>query len=97
MRLEVRCCCQPQKLLGSIDVPDHAYAGMSIVYPLQIAASKVDWDPTDASPTRLTYQTVQLSIDVFQPDFRRTGYLAVKAEGVKLEVLRRIASFEEIW
>jgi hypothetical protein len=31
-RLEVRCCCQPEKLLGSLPVPDGVREGQTLVY-----------------------------------------------------------------
>ena len=33
-RMEVRCCCTPNKLLGSLWVPDSAMPGIGIGFPL---------------------------------------------------------------
>ena len=78
-RLEVRCCCQPKKLLGTLPVPDHGL----VFPPLQHSA---DSNPRDR---------VMLPVATFWQ--RHKGYrLALKAEGVTLDVLRTVIGFEEL-
>jgi hypothetical protein len=82
-RLEVRCCCQPRKLLGTLPVPDHVQSGQCIVF-LRLQHS--------ADPSPLEH--VMLRVATFWQ--RHKGYrLALKAEGVTLEVLRTLVGFEE--
>lgn len=82
-RLEVRCCCQPKKLLGTLPVPDRVQHGQCIVFPrLQRLAGSNSLD------------RVMLPVATFWQ--RHKGYcLALKAEGVTLEVLRTLVGFEE--
>ncbi len=83
-RLEVRCCCQPKKLLGTLPVPDRVQPGQCIVFPrLQHSA---DSNPRDR---------IMLPVATFWQ--RHKGYrLALKAEGVTLDVLRTVIGFEEL-
>jgi len=30
--MDVRCCCQPQKVLGSLPVPNSVVAGQCVIY-----------------------------------------------------------------
>lgn len=92
-RVEVRCCCSPLKLLGTLPLPDkvqaHTYAVMQPKTTdfLRVAARGV-------RPQTVTLQLVQWAA----PDgkFRMVpqGY-ALKADGIPIEVLRRIPGFIE--
>lgn len=80
--LEVRCCCQPMKLLGYLPATG----------PLSAKMRFVIWgEPDDNS---IGYEYVELSIGTIcvPPDNR---YGVIKAEGMTLEELRRIPSFRE--
>lgn len=90
--LEVRCCCQPQKMLGWVEVPDHlARKGKTLVsrladYTLQTVPA--------AQPIGMAHQsvtTVSFPLEFFHPegDFS-DPYLAVKAEGYEGDELYRL-------
>lgn len=94
-RIDVRCCCRPKKLLGTVPVPDahgdrHTFSLMQPrVHDFTAARLKVG---AGTSPRSIT-----LPIDSFvdmsgcHPKYG----LAVKAEGVAIETLRLIPGFIE--
>lgn len=101
MRLEVRCCCQPQKLLGWIDVPDRQVVmGQALRLPYRRPIYE-GISPTAAMPPRMTSAAdevvthLQLYVGRIASPERPRGYLAVKAEGVPIETLRQIVGFKE--
>jgi len=94
MRLEVRCCCQPQKLLGTIDVPGIPYAGMGVTWAMGVTISSVA--PLGPQcPVNYERRSLRLYVERFVPISSAPSYLAVKAEGVGLDVLRLVPSFQE--
>jgi hypothetical protein len=87
---EVRCCCQPKKLLGWLDIP--AVSGNSVVLAL---SSTCTWDPAAADITvGDAVRTVTLPIATIAVP-GRGSYRAIKAEGVSMEVLRQVRGFTE--
>lgn len=81
MRVEVRCCCQPQKLRGHIDVPPGAAVpGRPYRWPLLFYDGHVAW--------------VELTFAMFSPGPGSRPYIALKSEDVPIETLRRIKGFE---
>lgn len=91
MRLEVRCCCDAGRLLGTIEVPDeYAESGMKIIYPLQAPCALLS-KPGEIEKVMLEVSKVY-GID-HGPDM--PARLAVKSNHAPLESLRRIASFKE--
>lgn len=95
MRLEVRCCCTPRKLLGWIDVPDRSLAPYIRFCPLP-APSVADF--VRAENVMRSGDVVTLSVAQYEyaPDRRTTRpYFALKAEGVPIETLRLLRGFEE--
>lgn len=87
MRLEVRCCCQPNKLLGWVNVnPNHVIEGQAIRLPCMVSIHDIQ---------SRVYPFVELHVGrIAFPDNPR-GYPAIMAEHVSIETLRTIASFEE--
>lgn len=95
MRLEVRCCCQPQKLLGWIDVPDHQVVmGQALRLPYRRPICGIPPRMTSAADEVVTH--LQLYVGRIASPERPRGYLAVKAEGVPIETLRQIVGFQEL-
>ena len=97
MKYEVRCCCMPTKLLGWLEAPDDAD---SVVF-----AKAEPWNQRDASlfveHITLPVATIRLQIDPFDwvekdgvmmPPYKE--YKAIKAEGVDIEILKKIPGFE---
>ena len=79
-RMDVRCCCQPQKVLGSLPVPNPVLSGQCVTY----------------YRTTITDSIETLTLPVATLYSRRGGMtLALKAEGVTLETLRTIPEFVE--
>lgn len=87
MKLEIRCCCQPHKLLGWVDVdPNHAVEGRALRLPLKVSISDVQ---------ARVYPFLYLHVGrIAFPDDRR-GHLAIMAENVPIETLRLVPGFEE--
>jgi len=81
MKVEVRCCCQPMKLLGTVIIDDRLMHADSVTFALR---GNID----DRHQKILT-----LPLAMFA-DGGRT-WIAVKAEGVDLDTLRRIPYFVE--
>lgn len=103
MRLEVRCCCQPQKLLGTVEVPDDTRRGQNVTWvlaPSMLCAKLDEWlSHPEFKVYRRPAETLTLPIQTFviPPGLATRGEsgLAVKAEGVGLETLRKISTFIE--
>jgi hypothetical protein len=92
-RIEVRCCCQPTKLLGWIDVDaSKVIEGRTLVFtPPRYALlhrENVEVLPTAAD------DRIALPIAMVQfPDGRQ--YLALKSEETPIERLRTLKAFIE--
>lgn len=84
--LKVRCCCQPQKILGTMEVPIGAKDVTCVIRTAMPFVMDMD---KPASFERLTLPVAQIITE------GRTE-LAVKAEGVGLDVLRNFITFREI-
>jgi hypothetical protein len=90
-QLEVRCCCQPQKLLGFVTVPDHMARPGQILYapvpapPLpHVGRPYYDVDQTVPVPTRQP-PPIPFPIESFYENGQR--FIAVKGEGRTVEEL----------
>ncbi len=93
-RVEVRCCCQPRKLLGTLPVGDaELRIGATLMFgriPLKLErwAHIVEVSPDllrdAASPSLFEYLRQS-----------RAGGVAFKADGLPIEVLRTIPEFIE--
>lgn len=81
-RLEVRCCCQPQKLLGWMNVP-HAERGRYVVGK-RITRSGFTFN--SVCPPSLAQEEKALPLDVYSGP-GEPPRLAVKAEGLELPEL----------
>lgn len=79
MKYEVRCCCQPQKLLGWVELAN--FQSRSYTFSLRV-------------PGERSFDYLSLQLCPFINENGRQ-YLAFKADGVPLETLRRIPSFIE--
>lgn len=107
MRLEVRCCCKPTKLLGWLEVPrELVQLGGRVCFETE---PRYQW--ADGYAVQLhRRQTITLPIAMFKTtdvfrvevdgrheDFELEwdAHLALKSEEVPLEVLRQIPGFLE--
>ena len=103
-RMEVRCCCTPNKLLGTLPVPDGAGPGARIKFPLMQhamqmtrAESSLEFEAqrwtlaVELPPELLMYAQSAVLEKMARPD----GGVALKREGVTVETLRLIPGFIE--
>lgn len=93
IRLEVRCCCDPSKLLGYLQVPARlAYTGAKIGIPvLEGLLLEAGQEP------RAQYGRIDLEVGrVCAEGERGEGHLAVKSNDTSIEALRKIPGFEEV-
>lgn len=90
MMREVRCCCTPTKLLGWLEWPDESRIEMRF----QLCDSILSAVIGPRYPIASAVEEIRLVLDYYWPKAGK-GYMAVKAEGVPLETLRRIPSFKE--
>lgn len=90
-RMEVRCCCQPQKLLGWLPVPHPSPCrGMQVTF-LVGRGAHYEWRAGE--PVFLAAQTVTLPIEqIVMPGDQ---HLALKSEETPIETLRQIPGFVE--
>lgn len=88
-RLEVRCCCVPKKLLGTLPVPDHLLQAPQLT--MLLMQPRFFGLPTDRRERRPT--SINLQITEIQDG--RERWRAIKAEGVPIETLRLIPGFIE--
>lgn len=96
MRLEVRCCCQPQLLLGWLDMPSNVEVreGAQVVFHARAKwqVSVLTDPPCTITPAARVVLTVSLFSD---PAHNSLPHFALKSEETPLEVLRRIDRFIE--
>ncbi len=96
-RIEVRCCCQPQKLLGTLPVPDLTKLGDRVGFVMMKPSTR-SIEAIQASAKRMSAPSkVELPIESFAD---MTGShpkysIAVKAEGMTVAQLRLIPGFIE--
>lgn len=92
-RLEVRCCCDASKLLGSVEVPDKVLSG-PITFPLS-DGSRLD---LEVSPIYGGSLQAALRSDgsILIAKVKEGLRLAVKNDDHPMEVLRKIPSFIEL-
>lgn len=91
IKLEVRCCCVPTKLLGWLAVPLYAVERREIVVALGPVNGFFDEGQNN------TIRTVRLPIEMIR-DFDVHGpdnYLAIKSNETPIEDLRKIQGFRE--
>lgn len=86
--LEVRCCCQPQKLLGHIDVSDSEFWHKRV---RRVKLRPVS-DFVASSPDDVFADIISLPIQQFTQG--KNMRYAVKAEGYSAEDLRNVQGFE---
>lgn len=85
--VEVRCCCNPKRLLGTIPVTGELRAGQPIKFPL-------------LPKTEGFYEHEHLTLELHEFWHSDLGEdyeikIALKAEGEPIEKLRRIVGFKE--
>jgi hypothetical protein len=103
IRVEIRCCCEPGRLLGFVTVDrDRIYEGLTLSFVLRAVASlKPYWLQRDGDLFELTpTEKLQLSVSRLSGIDLRTGELlngrlAIKSNDTPIKQLRRIAGFEE--
>lgn len=98
MRMEVRCCCQPKKLLGWLDVPKGARSFKVAIMELNQSALRAHFSDgcvnTDQFVDRYcTPRIVELPIATIVNEGRT--YKAIKSEETPIETLRMISGFAE--
>lgn len=102
MRVEIRCCCEPGKLLGTVevDVP-YLYEGQLLRFHVRGAISlKPAWEQRDGDlfmehrPEWLALPVSRVQGYVFSSGEYLNG-LAVKSNDTPIEKLRLIAGFQE--
>lgn len=91
-RVEVRCCCSPTKLLGTLPFPECA---IEFAYPL-VQPKTTDF--LRAARRSVPFEKVTLSLSTwrgFDADGKPIGGQALKADGIPIETLRRVPGFIE--
>jgi hypothetical protein len=91
MKLEVRCCCTPLKLLGWLEWPDDGRRSMRFL--LLRTMAEFEWDND-----QVKIDAIELEVSSYYSVYGRaapTSYKAVKDEGLPIEVLRRVPGFTE--
>lgn len=104
-RVEVRCCCTPMKLLGSLPIMDSVREGQDVRFVVMKPPRAFD-ARKDASLTLGDVPHIKLTLLKWGVAELETwnenssnrwiaGGLALKADGVPIETLRRIPGFIE--
>jgi hypothetical protein len=93
--LEVRCCCQPRKLLGWVDVPDElARDGSTLVVTVRKYPPLCGFALFHDLPPLPTVEQIRFPIADFSPAWDAPNYPALKAEGREVpELLELLASY----
>ncbi len=90
VKMEVRCCCDPSRLLGYLPVQYPLMNWVRFWVPLT-GARHVEFT-CDLPSAKMRY--VELSLAFYAP-IGETPYRCVKADGVTMELLRSIPEFVE--
>lgn len=91
-RLEVRCCCEPSRLLGTLPVMDSHVQRHQITFP--VMKPRRAFDPAAVAPLNHRPPNITLEVrDLFMLCTPLTR--AIKADGVSIETLRLIPGFIE--
>lgn len=96
IHLEVRCCCQPKKLLGYLPVdPQLAIRGARIRFaiPATFPYSRSRLGDGDVKTT--PQEVIVLPVESFQSSNPDERHLALKSEETPIETMRRIPGFVE--
>lgn len=86
-RLNVRCCCQPQKILGTLPYPKGRDAVISETVYFRYAMR--------TSPFEITETSLKLLVAIFKDPVTGVVERAYKAEGISIEKLRNLKDFVE--
>jgi hypothetical protein len=89
MKLEVRCCCMPLKLLGYVDVDFHVCAGNTVAFEYLVPVEQF----ADGDTARR--MLVALTAQYYSPPGDVPSYLALKSNDCPIEVLRQLPGFTE--
>jgi hypothetical protein len=89
--IEVRCCCQPQKLLGWLLIRQPIRVS-TIRFPLMSGHRYLDKKTGYSCPV---FDALDLDVARIVTPRDPVGYLVLKADGVPIETLRRLRGFEE--
>jgi len=92
VQIEVRCCCQPQKLLGWLPVPDGVKPGQMIKFT--VTPARWVLESFESEPAHLPADVIALPVATFSYGFDHRS-LALKSEETPLERLRLIPGFVE--
>jgi hypothetical protein len=96
MRAEIRCCCEPGRLLGTVevDVP-YLYAGQVLHFHVPPAISlRPYWEQRDGE-LFIEHQAERLALPVARVHGEFLDGLAIKSNDTPIETLRRIRGFQE--
>lgn len=90
MKIEVRCCCIPKKLMGWIDLPGGVFRGQIINFDITELHSPVmpGYKPV------FKQRTISLPVEVINIPGKQP-YLALKSEETPLSEIRKIKTFTE--
>jgi hypothetical protein len=97
MRLNVRCCCQPSKILGTLEVPiEHiaTHGGRFEMLVYDRIADRVSIEALEVRQIRLCYISEECKRLARFPLPPETEY-AVYSEDRPIEFWRRVPGFEE--
>lgn len=95
MRYEVRCCCRPKKLLGWLEAPPGVESWHWPLLPKTTSGDMLKRMGKAPSAADFNHEEIRLPIELFRVGIGGRYYLAIKAEGVSIEKLRRAFTFEE--
>lgn len=91
MRYEVRCCCQPQKLLGWIDGISKGAAAVTLCV---VSLRGFHMELSSIKKVTLPIEQISLPVVNLLGGVDYIHYPAVKAEGLTVEELKQFAGFE---
>lgn len=97
-RMEVRCCCKPQKLLGWLPVPASAALGETLHFTIPPVVRFLGTPLEPQGFTEEGRRVISLPVEMFGGVIRPGVFgehLALKSEETPLETLRQIPGFVE--
>ena len=93
MKLNVRCCCQPTKILGTFEVPNGAGRGF-MLYTMEFPHEPISMmvTPSEIAPTIPAYNRAEHWIQIKTFGY---GESAVYSDDRPIEFWRRFPQFKE--
>lgn len=95
MRMQIRCCCRPEIVIGTVDVPDNTKKGDQVTFTttmletVVLTVDRINCNPEDVNP-----YTVHKEPGYQLNYYNRHSFLALRSDDKPEQQLAQINGFE---